>query len=256
MSFQPGWPRSAWATRDPSGSRRSNRPSGDETITSRPSGSQAVHSGSDATRAITSLRPPRSTATTSPADQSEKYSRSPCQRGDSTKPRPVSSVRTSFILVTTLFKSRHVAGVPIPIRTTSSRIDRIERRDTTERGGCSVRHMAMHSVTHLALRVERLRDAEAFYRGLFAMEVAFREAETPDGWWTLPQSAGWDDAERAGIDLGLVMLYRDGIRLALEAADAVAADGQLSHVGVFVDEDELTRLRARSEEHTSELQSR
>ncbi len=104
--------------------------------------------------------------------------------------------------------------------------------------------MAMHSVTHLALRVERLRDAEAFYRGLFAMEVAFREAETPDGWWTLPQSAGWDDAERAGIDLGLVMLYRDGIRLALEAADAVAADGQLSHVGVFVDEDELTRLRA------------
>ncbi len=104
--------------------------------------------------------------------------------------------------------------------------------------------MAMHSVTHLALRVERLREAEAFYRGLFAMEVAFREAETPDGWWTLPQSAGWDDAERAGIDLGLVMLYRDGIRLALEAADAVAADGQLSHVGVFVDEDELTRLRA------------
>src|SRR6266540_3312106 len=125
----------------------------------------------------------RSTAITSPADQSEKYNRSPCQRGDSTRPRPVSSVRTSFILVTTLFKSRHVAGVPIPIRTTSSRIDRIERRDTTERGGCSVRHMAMHSVTHLALRVERLRDA-------------------------------------------------------------VAADGQLSHVGVFVDEDELTRLRA------------
>src|SRR6266545_4777604 len=194
MSFQPGWPRSAWATRDPSGSRRSNRPSGDETITSRPSGSHAVHSGSDSTCAITSLCPARSTAITSPADQSEKYNRSPCQRGDSTRPRPVSSVRTSFILVTTLFKSRHVAGVPIPIRTTSSRIDRIERRDTTERGGCSVRHMAMHSVTHLALRVERLREAEAFYRGLFAMEVAFREAETPDGWWTLTQSAGWDDA--------------------------------------------------------------
>lgn len=103
--------------------------------------------------------------------------------------------------------------------------------------------MAVGSVTHVALRVERLREAETFYRSLFALEVAFREAETPDGWWTLPASADWDDARRAGIDLGLVMLYRGGLRLALEAADAVAKDGQLSHVGVFVDEDELTRLR-------------
>ena len=46
-----------------------------------------VGSDSEATgelRAITSLWPARSTASTSPADQSEKYSRSPCQRGDST----------------------------------------------------------------------------------------------------------------------------------------------------------------------------
>jgi hypothetical protein len=45
---------------DPSGSSSSDRPSGEETITSRPSGSQAVHSGSDSTRAITSLWPARS----------------------------------------------------------------------------------------------------------------------------------------------------------------------------------------------------
>src|SRR2546421_4068728 len=93
MSFQPGRPRSAYVTREPSGSRRSSRPSGEETITRWPSGSHAVHNGSDRTRAITSLWPPRSTASTSPADQSEKYSRSPCHRGDSTSPRPVSSVR-------------------------------------------------------------------------------------------------------------------------------------------------------------------
>jgi catechol 2,3-dioxygenase-like lactoylglutathione lyase family enzyme len=103
--------------------------------------------------------------------------------------------------------------------------------------------MSLHSVTHVALRVERLREAETFYRALFALEVAFREAETPDGWYTLPTSADWDDAQRAGIELGLVMLYRGGLRLALEAADAVAGDGQLSHVGILVDEDELTRLR-------------
>jgi hypothetical protein len=64
-----------------------------------PSGSQSVHSGSDFTRAATSQRPSRSTASTSPADQSEKYSRPACQRGDSTRPRPASSVRNPFIVI-------------------------------------------------------------------------------------------------------------------------------------------------------------
>jgi len=103
--------------------------------------------------------------------------------------------------------------------------------------------MSLHSFTHLALRVQHLREAEAFYRDLFSLEVAFREAETLDGWDTLPDSADWDDAQRAGFDLGLVMLYRDGFRLALEAVDSVATKGQLSHVGVFVDEPELKRVR-------------
>jgi catechol 2,3-dioxygenase-like lactoylglutathione lyase family enzyme len=104
--------------------------------------------------------------------------------------------------------------------------------------------MTLHSFTHVALRVARLREAEEFYRTLFGLDVAFREAETPEGWATLSATAEWDEAERAGIELELVMLYRDGLRLALEAADSVALDGQLSHVGVFVDEDELGRLRA------------
>src|SRR6266545_871555 len=37
--------------------------------------------------------------------------------------------------------------------------------------------MAMHSVTHVALRVERLREAETFYRGLLALEAADAVAE-------------------------------------------------------------------------------
>src|SRR5262249_2258145 len=89
----------------------------------RPSGSQAVHSGSDTTCATTSLWPARSTATTSPADQSEKYSRSPCQRGDSTRPRPVSSVRTSAILVTALPRGRPSASRPTYLGTTADQID-------------------------------------------------------------------------------------------------------------------------------------
>ena len=103
--------------------------------------------------------------------------------------------------------------------------------------------MTLHSFTHLALRVADLRWAEEFYRDLFALEVAFREAETPEGWGTLPESAGWDDADRSGIELGLVMLHRDGLRLALDAAVQAPAHGQISHVGVFADGDELDRLR-------------
>jgi hypothetical protein len=96
----------------------------------------------------------------------------------------------------------------------------------------------------VALRVEDLRAAEEYYRGLFSLDVAFREAETPDGWRTLPGGAGWDDAERAGIELGLVQLYRDGVRLALEAVDAAPGEGRLSHVGLFIDDDERLRLRS------------
>jgi catechol 2,3-dioxygenase-like lactoylglutathione lyase family enzyme len=101
----------------------------------------------------------------------------------------------------------------------------------------------LSSFTHVALRFERLREAETFYCDLFALDVAFREAETPNGWGTLPAGADWDDAERAGLDLGLVMLYRGGFRLALEAVDTVAEHSRLSHVGVLVNEDELERLR-------------
>jgi catechol 2,3-dioxygenase-like lactoylglutathione lyase family enzyme len=103
--------------------------------------------------------------------------------------------------------------------------------------------VVLHSFTHVALRVERLREAESVYCSLFGLKVAWREAETSEGWRTLPESADWEDAERSGITLGLVMLYRDGVRLALEATDAIAEKGQLSHLGLFVDEDELGRLR-------------
>jgi catechol 2,3-dioxygenase-like lactoylglutathione lyase family enzyme len=47
--------------------------------------------------------------------------------------------------------------------------------------------VAYRSWTHIALAVRRLRPAEEFYARLFGMTVAFREAEAPDGWRTLPR---------------------------------------------------------------------
>jgi hypothetical protein len=102
--------------------------------------------------------------------------------------------------------------------------------------------MTYRAVTHIALTITPLRQAEAFYQTLFALEVAFREAETPAGWYTLPPDAGWDDAEAAEITLGLCSLHRDAFTLALEEG-AGRGGGRLSHIGVQVDAEDLARLR-------------
>jgi catechol 2,3-dioxygenase-like lactoylglutathione lyase family enzyme len=103
--------------------------------------------------------------------------------------------------------------------------------------------MTYRAVTHIALYATPLRQAEEFYRALFALEVAFREAEVADGWDTLPSDAGWDDAEAAGIALGLCSLHRDAFTLALEEGPGWEG-GRLSHVGIQVDAEDLERLRA------------
>src|SRR5712691_951751 len=105
--------------------------------------------------------------------------------------------------------------------------------------------MAYRAFTHIALVVTPLRQAEEFYQALFALEVAFREAETADGWRTLPPDASWDDAEAAGIHLGLCSLHQDAFTLALEDGPGTVG-GQLSHIGVQVDALDLERLRTQA----------
>ena len=103
--------------------------------------------------------------------------------------------------------------------------------------------MSLYSVTHIALRATNLQEAEAYYCDLFGLEVAWREAETSDGWRRLPEGKTWDDAEATGIQLDTVMLHRDGLALALELHPSISTEGQLSHIGLLVDEPELNRLR-------------
>ena len=54
-----------------------------------PSGWKSKHSGSDRCRTTTSDRPPSPRTRISPAVQSENHNRPSCQRGDSTRPKPV-----------------------------------------------------------------------------------------------------------------------------------------------------------------------
>lgn len=107
--------------------------------------------------------------------------------------------------------------------------------------------MALRSLTHLALRVPTLPEAERHYRRLFGMSVAYREAEAPDGWRTLRPEMDWEEAAGLGISPGMSVLYRDDVTLAIEAADEMEP-GILDHVGLLVDEAELGLIRSRAVE--------
>jgi hypothetical protein len=76
----------------------------------------------------------------------------------------------------------------------------------------------------VAIRVTGLLEAERYYRTIFGLQVAFREAEVADGWRTLPVGPEWEDAEAAGIPLSMCFLARDGFRLALEEAPNLGPD--------------------------------
>lgn len=102
---------------------------------------------------------------------------------------------------------------------------------------------------HVALFVPDLRAAESYYRSVFDMELIGREAELADGlWYTLPFEKGWDEAEAAGIELGMLFLRRDEFGLGLFRGDA--PPGQVYVIGLKMPMDELARVRARLPQDT------
>lgn len=97
---------------------------------------------------------------------------------------------------------------------------------------------------HLALFVPDLRAAERYYQTVFDMELIGREAELADGLWsTLPFHKGWDDADAAGIELGMLALRKGEFVLALFRGDA--PPGQVVAIGLTMLAEEIARVRAR-----------
>ena len=115
---------------------------------------------------------------------------------------------------------------------------------------------------YIALFVPDLRAAESHYRGLFGMELLFREGRLGETWGTLPPDKGWADAEQAQVDLKMVALERGDFVLALfqgapqpgtvleicfgldgDAIDAIKAD--LPEGVALVDDDGFTKLEDR-----------
>ena len=109
------------------------------------------------------------------------------------------------------------------------------------------------SYRHVALVVSVLRAAESYYQSIFDMELVGREAELADGlWYTLPFDKGWDDAEAAGIELGMVGLRRDQIALALFRG--AAPPGQVYVIGLTMPREDIAGVRARLPQDTQVLE--
>jgi catechol 2,3-dioxygenase-like lactoylglutathione lyase family enzyme len=100
------------------------------------------------------------------------------------------------------------------------------------------------SLRHVALIVPDLRAAERYYQSVFDMELIGREAELADGlWYTLPFDKDWDEAEAAGIELGMLGLRKGAMVLALFRGDA--PPGQVFAIGLRMPADEIAMVRTR-----------
>ena len=112
----------------------------------------------------------------------------------------------------------------------------------------------MTSYRHVALLVPDLQEAEQFYSELFDMEVLFREGPLEPGgalaetWATLPRDATWDDAEAAGLTIGMVALQRGDVILPLFAAEPSGV--QMYAIGLVMAAEEIAAVRARLPEDT------
>ena len=109
------------------------------------------------------------------------------------------------------------------------------------------------SIRHIALLVPDLRAAEEYYQVVFEMEVIGREALLEDGlWYTLPFDKGWDDAEAAAIDLGMLALRKGDFVLAILRGNAVY--GQMYAVGLAMPVEEIAGIRVRLTEDTEVME--
>ena len=86
-------------------------------------------------------------------------------------------------------------------------------------------------VTHVAINVPDLREAEAYYALLFGLEVAWRDSNGAASMF-----ASWDELDAARIEPEVVLLWSGAFRLALAKGEGAAtADASgLNHVGLHV----------------------
>ena len=103
----------------------------------------------------------------------------------------------------------------------------------------------MATIGHIALFVPDLQEAEIFYWRVFGMQLLMREAPLGDlQWYTLPTDKGWDDAEAAGIEIGMLALKRDAFILALFQGKP-APEETVLEIGISMPAEAIAAIRDR-----------
>jgi catechol 2,3-dioxygenase-like lactoylglutathione lyase family enzyme len=102
---------------------------------------------------------------------------------------------------------------------------------------------------HVAVHVPDLEDAEAYYRHVFDLDVVTREAPSSGDladdrtWAQLPQTATWEDARLAGIEIQMVGLRRGDLLLALFPGHP--QPGTVFLIAIVATVDEIASVRGR-----------
>ena len=100
------------------------------------------------------------------------------------------------------------------------------------------------SCRYIAIHVPDLEAAEDFYRGVFGMDLLFRESEGDDGsWYTIRNGLDWAETKRRGISVSMVALQRDELVLALFEGSPHA--GTVYEICVALDAPEVEAIGAR-----------
>ena len=99
-------------------------------------------------------------------------------------------------------------------------------------------------VRHIALVVPDLREAEAYYRSLFDMDLIGRETQLEDGrWYSLPAGMGWEEAEGVGVEVKMLALRKGDIVLALFPGPQ--PPGQVFAIGLAMPGEQVDGVRKR-----------
>jgi catechol 2,3-dioxygenase-like lactoylglutathione lyase family enzyme len=102
----------------------------------------------------------------------------------------------------------------------------------------------LNSVSHIALFVPDLQEAERFYKDLFEMELIGREIEKDDGLWcTLPFDKGWEDVKTAGVVLDMTALRKGDFVLALFRG--TKSPGQVFAIGLSTGIEDIEAIHDR-----------
>ena len=99
-------------------------------------------------------------------------------------------------------------------------------------------------VSHVALFVPDLQEAEKFYKDLFDMDLIGREIEKEDGLgYTLPFDKGWEDVKIAGMELTMLALRKGNFVLALFNKEEPL--GQVYVIGLGTSEEDINSIHSR-----------